>query len=106
MDMNKNDAYLNLCEQPLTNAVGLSLIKKDVIKLRTDTAERKEITELLIYKTHGEREKLLCAAANNICNSMQITDDYVRDYTALFARSLLPRLEAALEFGDVSNIFI
>ena len=106
MGMNKNDAYLNLCEQPLTNAVGLSLLKKDVRKIGINDAERKKITELLIYKTHGEREKLLCAAANNICNSMQITDDYVRDYTALFARSLLPRLEAALEFGDVSNIFI
>ena len=98
---------MNLCEQPLTNAVGLSLIKKDVRKLSIDSAEREEITGLLSFKSHGEREKLLRTSAYNIiCDSMQITDDYVREYTVLFAQSLLPRLEAALKFGDVSNIFI
>ena len=106
MDMNKNDAYLNLCEQPLTNAVGLSLIKKDVIKLHTDAAERKEITELLIDKNHGEREKLLRSSALGICGSLRITDRFVTEYVTSFALNLLPRLEAALEFGDVSNIFI
>ena len=49
MGMNKNDAYLNLCEQPLTNAVGLSLLKKDVRKIGINDAERKKITGLLIY---------------------------------------------------------
>ena len=97
---------MNLCEQPLTNAVGLSLIKKDVRKRSIDSAEREEITGLLSFKSHREREKLLRTSAYNICDSMQITDDCVREYTVLFAQSLLPRLEAALKFGDVSNIFI
>lgn len=106
MGMDKKDAYLNLCEQPLTNAVGLSLINKDVRTLGINDAERKEITGLLIYKTHGERQKLLRASALGICDSLRITDRFVREYVTSFALSLLPRLETALEFGDVSNIFI
>lgn len=106
MGMNKNDAYLNLCEQPLTNAVGLSLLKKDVRKIGINDAERKKITELLIYKTHGELKKLLRCSALGICGSLRITDRFVTEYVTSFALNLIPRLEAALEFGDVSNIFI
>lgn len=104
--MNKKEAYLNLCEQPLTNAVGLSLIKKKAGKLHTGSAEREEIIRLLAFKTHGEREKLLRASAIDVCDFLRITDRFVTEYVTSFALNLLPRLETALEFGDVSNIFI
>ena len=79
---------------------------RDVRKIGINDAERKEITELLIYKTHGEREKLLCSSALGICGSLRITDRFVTEYVTSFTLNLLPRLEAALKFGDVSNIFI
>ena len=75
-------------------------------KIGINDAERKKITGLIIYKTHSEREKLLRSSALGICGSLHITDRLVTEYVTSFALNLLPRLEAALEFGDVSNIFI
>ena len=52
------------------------------------------------------REEALRASALGICDFLRITDRFVREYVTSFALNLLPRLEAALKFGDVSNIFI
>lgn len=48
----------------------------------------------------------LRSSALGICGSLRITDRFVTEYVTSFALNLIPRLEAALEFGDVSNIFI
>ena len=37
---------------------------------------------------------------------MKLTDSWVREYLTSFADSLLPRLDAALDAGDVSHLFI
>ena len=74
-------------------------------KIGINDAERKKITELLIYKTHSEREKLLRSAALGICGSLRITDRFVTEYVTSFALNLIPRLEAALPAGDLTGVF-
>ena len=53
-----------------------------------------------------KRRRLLRASVLSICDKMEITDNWVREYMTSFADSLLPRLDAALEVGDVSHLFV
>lgn len=55
---------------------------------------------------HEKRQQLLRTSVLSLCDDMKITDNWVREYLTSFANSLLPRLEAALDVGDVSHLFI
>ena len=100
------EAYLNLCEQPLTNALGLALLGKDAQSLSTGNAEQEGLLYLLRSRTREQRRQLLRGAAIKLCGELQISDAWSRGYVTAFAESLLPRLSAALSAGYVSNIFI
>ena len=106
VDRDLEEAYLNLCEQPLTNAMGLSLLGKDARRLRIGDAEREEITAMLQGKTREQRRRLLRGAVLDLCGAVHITEEWSRGYLTMFADSLLPRLDAALAAGDVSSVFI
>ena len=103
---NIEEAYLNLCEQPLTNALGLALLGKDARSLHIGNAEQEELLYLLESKTLEQRRQLLRGAALKLCGELETGDAWSRGYVTAFAESLLPRLDAALWAGDVSNIFI
>ena len=45
-------------------------------------------------------------AAIKLCGELQISDAWSRGYVTAFSESLLPRMDAAISAGDVSNIFI
>ena len=98
--------YLNLCEQPLTNAIGLALIGEDGHALQLSRARQTKIAETMQNAGHEKRQQLLRASVLSVCTGMKITDNWVREYVTSFADSLLPRLDAALEVGDVSHLFI
>lgn len=106
VDSDIEEAYLNLCEQPLINAMGLALLGRDARRLRAGDTEREEITARLQDKTREQRRRFLRGAVLDICGSLHITDEWSRGYLTMFADSLLPRLDAALAAGDVSNVFI
>lgn len=98
--------YLNLCERPLTNAIGLCLIGEGGHALHLSHAEQKRIAETMQSIGHEKRQQLLRTSVLSLCDDMKITDNWVREYLTSFANSLLPRLEAALDVGDVSHLFI
>lgn len=98
--------YLNLCEQPLTNAIGLALIGEEGWALRLSRAGQKRIAETMQRIGHEKRQQLLRASVLSVCEEMKITDNWIREYMTSFADSLLPRLDTALNAGDVSHIFI
>ena len=106
VDGDIEEAYLNLCEQPLINAMGLALLGRDARRLHIGDTEREEITTLLQGKTQEQRRRLLRGAVLELCGALHITDEWSRGYLTMFADSLLPRLDAALAAGDVSNVFI
>ena len=106
VDRNIEEAYLNLCEQPLINVMGLALLGKDTRRLCIERAEREEITVLLQDKTQEQRRRCLRGAVINLCCALHVTDEWSRGYLTRYAESLLPRLDAALAAGDVSNVFI
>lgn len=98
--------YLNLCEQPLTNAIGRALIGEGGRALHLSRAKQKKIAETMQNIGHEKRQQLLRASVLSICDDRNITDNWVREYLTSFADSLLPRLNAALDVGDVSHLFI
>ena len=100
------EAYLNLCEQPLTNALGLTLLGKDTRSLHIEDAEQGALLYLLRNKTREQRRQLIRGAALSLCGELEISDVWSRGYAAAFAEGLLPRLDAALSAGDVANVFI
>lgn len=106
VDGDIEEAYLNLCEQPLINAMGLALLGTDTRRLCIERAEREAITVLLQDKTQEQRRRCLRGAVINLCCALHVTDEWSRGYLIRFAESLLPRLDAALAAGDVSNVFI
>lgn len=85
---------------------GLALRGKDARSLRMGNAEQEELLYLLESKTLEQRRQLLRGAALKLCGELETGDAWSRGYVAAFAESLLPRLDAALSTGDVSNIFI
>ena len=106
VDGDIEEAYLNLCERPLINAMGLALLGRDARRLHIGDTEREEITALLQDKTREQRRRFLRGAVRDLCGSLRITDEWSRGYLTMFADSLLPRLDAALAAGNVSNVFI
>ena len=98
--------YLNLCEQSITNALGLALIRKNVRTLNLGYEEQAEILEMMQNRSSEKQRELLHVAALSICDQMDITDKWIMDYVTSFSDTLLPRIEAALERVDLSHIFI
>ena len=98
--------YLNLCEQSVTNALGLAIIRKNVRTLHLGHEEQAEILEMMQNRSREKKRELLHAAARSICDQLEITDKWIIDYVTSFSDTLLPRIEAALERMDLSNIFM
>ena len=98
--------YLNLCEQSITNALGLAIIRKNVRTLHLGHEEQLEILEVMQNRSYEKQREFLHIAALSICDQMEITDKWIIDYVTSFSDTLLPRIEAALECMDLSNIFI
>ena len=98
--------YLNLCEQSITNALGLAMIRKNVRTLHLGHEEQSEIQEMMQNRSCEKQREFLHVAARTICDQMEITEKWIIDYVTSFSDTLLPRIEAALERVDLSHIFI
>ena len=85
---------------------GLTLLGKDARSLRMGNAELTGNDQVHTKPTLEQRRQLLRGAALKLCGELETGDAWSRGYVTAFAESLLPRLDAALWAGDVSNIFI
>ena len=85
---------------------GLTLLGKNARSLHIGNAEQEELLCLLQSSAREQRRQLMRCAAIGLCGELETGDAWSRGYVAAFAESLLPRLDAALSAGDVSNIFI
>lgn len=98
--------YLNLCEQPLTNALGLALIDRDVRTLFLGHKEHAKLIEVIQNKSNDQLRDILHFAAITLSEQTRITDKWIIDYIITFSDTVLPRIEAAIESMDLSNIFM
>lgn len=98
--------YLNLCEQPLTNALGLSLLGEDGRILRFSSDQQMQLETKLRYVRTEKLQSLLEDAVLMLCKTLCVKDDWTKDYVLFFADILRPRLKAAADAGNASCVFL
>lgn len=98
--------YLNLCEQPLTNAIGLSLLGKDGRALQVGHDEQLQLEAKLQYVKNKRLQNLLDEAVLVFCKALNVRDAWTKDYLCFCADTLRPRLKAAADAGNISGVFL
>ena len=92
---------LNQCEQLVTQLLGKALLLDSRSLLFAD-GQRDALCALLRSKP---MEKSLCDAVQLLCQRLELGED-VGFYVRQTAETLLPRLEAAAEHGNLAGIFL
>lgn len=98
--------YLNLCEQPLTNALGLSLLGEDGRILRFSSDQQMQLETKLRYVRTEKLQGLLEDAVLVLCKTLCVKDDWTKEYLLFFADILRPRLKSAADAGNTSCVFL
>ena len=93
---------LNLCEQPLIRLLGRSFLNSGTESPELSREQRQVLGSLL----HGVTKETLMHRMEQVCCDLGIRDDRVIACACLVAEQLYPRLQAALEHGDVTYIFL
>lgn len=101
VDPNYQSLPINLCQQPLTNALGNALLGRKGLSLSWE--ETKAVTRQL--RTADDLEDALGEALERVCRDWAFPPACAAYARALTA-DLCPRLEAALTGGDVSRVFL
>lgn len=97
---------VNLYEPVATNAVGLALIGADPARLLVGDAERQAIAVLLGSMGDAGREQALLAAANAVCDAVDMRGEDEREYLRALVPELLPRIEVGLAHGSLHGVFV
>lgn len=100
-----SEMLINLCEVPLQNAVGLSLLGKEVFSLEIAAADRDELVNLFLGTPDFSAYMLLEKAAERVCEAIGIPAGESREYVIRFVKSLLPRIKASAKNG-LRGVFI
>ena len=98
------ELIINLCENPLQNAIGLILLQKDPFSLYITHSDRLALTETFASLSKQECEDLLCAAAQKICVRLLIPKESCKGVEA-FAKSLAPRIMASIP-SKLCGVFV
>jgi hypothetical protein len=97
---------VNLYEPAAANAVGLVLTGGDVLSLDVTDHDRARLASLFEPLPASRAKESLLNAAARLCRTLEIRDDAARDYLAMTASSLFPRIAAAREHGGLDGIFL
>lgn len=100
------DMPVNLCEQPLVNAIGRALLGKPILPLNIQAEDQRRIAALLNGRSTACVSALLAHAAKAVCAELQQTDTAALACAAGVADGLAPRLERALSANDLSRVFV
>ena len=100
------EALFNLCEPVLTNAIGLSLIGKEVRGLHISSAHREDIYQMLVGRTENEICDMIKESVLSACRQIGMTAENETDYLIGAATGLGARIREALKHRDLSGIFL
>lgn len=93
---------INLCEQPLVNAIGSRLLGRQAGLL--DEADRQKLVNVL---TNADDLKgLMTKALKALCDERKLSGIDAAGYAQIVISRLLPRLEAGLTAGSLDGIFL
>lgn len=97
------DYPLNLCEQPLLNAVGLAILQRPLFSLEMSSEDCRKLSGLLFECKDMSAE--LNRGSIHVATELGVPKE-AADYLKTVINSIMPRLEAARKSGDISGIFI
>lgn len=94
---------LNLCEQPIVNAVGLAILGRSALPLKISDEDCHEISKLLFGcdDIKAELNRGVTSISAELCAPKEV-ETYIR--TVLY--NTLPRIRSARQYGSVRGIFI
>lgn len=98
------ELIINLCENPLQNALGLTLLGKNPLSLAVTRADRAALTELFAPLQKPECEALLRSAAQKLCGTLAVPPEQQTGVIA-FAESLAPRIMASIP-SKLCGVFV
>ena len=96
---------VNLMEPVAVNALGLVLAGKSPYGLDLNQDDRNRLFTLLAGHTGVELENRLSAGAARLCETLGLGSRETGEYLDQLARSLTPRLRAALAAGELRGVF-
>lgn len=94
---------VNLYEPAAVNALGLALLEEDIFPLRIAPGQLEQLKDRLAPDPRQALERAARWAARRLPEGR---GTQVEAYLAETAEALAPRLEAALEHGNLSNLFL
>ena len=97
---------INLYEPILTNAIGLTIIRKDTCHLNITKTEQLEILEKLKPLTRKDTKSLLSKAAVTLSQQLRINNIAAQKYMMKTAIDLCPRIKSAFTNNNVDGIFL
>lgn len=97
---------INLFEPIITNALGLFLVKGDVLSLNINTKQCDRLISIFGDKQSLEIKNLLKETSKLFVNYLGITSVSDKAYIFSYAQKLAPRIETAVNHGGMDGIFI
>ena len=103
---NYEELLINIFEPVLTNAIGLTLLNKDIYDLEISNIQAKVLLENFRGNNSDDLKAKIEKAVDHICLKLSIKDDFEIKYVKNTALNLVPRIEAAVSNNDLQNIFL
>ncbi len=96
---------INICEPVIVNAAGLLLLEENPFDLDISEAKRNSLAGLLKPLSEEKSRSLLFDAGQKLCLFCGIPQGPAIEYITQTVCDIYPRLKAALDAGDISNVF-
>lgn len=98
------DMPLNLCEQPLNNALGRALLRRPVAPLDIRPNHREQLLKLL--QSGAALDEQLENACQRVCSELRLEHPSLRLCVTRTAAALAQRMRAATDVRGLSGIFV
>lgn len=100
------DFFLNLCEQPLINALALTILEKPARCLALTDDDRQQLMRKLLGADKAAMQERFYAAADALRCEFRLANNFTKVYLRSLIDGLLPRLENALAAGNILAVIV
>lgn len=97
---------INIFEPILTNAIGLDILREDILRLEISTFEREELLRIFRAMAKAEALSKLKGSAKRVCSILGIVNNEKIEYIEKTAVDIYPRIEVGLSTGNIDNVFL
>ena len=100
------ELLINIFEPVVTNAIGLDILEKDILKLEITSYESERLLNIFNSMNTDDIKKTVLKSIDNICNILDINSSIKINYMKMTALNLVSRIEEAVRNNNLQNIFL